>query len=388
MNKNTKVALIEFDEQNNSITKIIEIYNIDYAPMCLINENKNKVGNNLKVLNNWYKGRGIPSWRKDVEDLLTRLGVSSPEELLNKSYGLSLSDQYWMKAEYQANLKWKDINFFTNDFKYKGYFNASFSSDSKDEQIDLHSPNNTTDGMLRKAWIIEDGKRILVKGTYSNSLQEPINEWLASQICKRLELDYCDYKIDILNNRLVSKCDDFINENEELVTAEDVYFSEKKQNNENDIEYYIKILKKHNIENAEHQLKGMFLVDYIMLNYDRHLKNFGIIRNVNTLKWEKQAPIFDTGESMECDKLLNEINFNDREGKFFTNTSKLFSEIIKYINTKEYNLENLKDIPEIYEQQLIKYKDYTDISDERITKLVSGIKNRIDMLCNKEKSFK
>ena len=46
----------------------------------------------------------------------------------------------------------------------------------------------------------------------------------------------------------------------------------------------------------------MFVVDYLTMNVDRHLKNFGIIRNVETLKWERVTPIFDTGQSMCCDE--------------------------------------------------------------------------------------
>jgi len=49
---------------------------------------------------------------------------------------------------------------------------------------------------------------------------------------------------------------------------------------------------------------NMFLVDYIVVNFDRHMKNFGVIRNVETLKWERVCPIFDTGECTEpcCNK--------------------------------------------------------------------------------------
>ena len=35
-----------------------------------------------------------------------------------------------------------------------------------------------------------------------------------------------------------------------------------------------------------------------MLNEDRHLSNFGIIRDVKTLEWKQVCPIFDTGRSM------------------------------------------------------------------------------------------
>ena len=40
--------------------------------------------------------------------------------------------------------------------------------------------------MLKKAWIIENGTRYLLKGEYKNELLQPFNEVLASEICRRL----------------------------------------------------------------------------------------------------------------------------------------------------------------------------------------------------------
>lgn len=378
MNKNRKVALVELSREN-TINEIFEIFDIDYAPLSLKNANSNKIINNVKALNNWFLGRGIPSWRKDIESLLDNLKISSPNELLDKAYGLSLSDQFWIKEETQ-DIKWEDINFFTNDFKYKGYLKLSLSSSNFNEEIDLYSPNNTTDGMLQKAWIIENKKRILVKGTYSPSRQEPLNEWLVSQICKRLEIDYCNYDVDIMDNKIVSKCEDFINENEEIITAYDIFNSETKSNNMNDLEHYIGILEKNQVPNARKKVQDMILIDFIVMNFDRHLRNFGIVRNVENLKWERVTPIFDTGESMQCDKLLSEMNFYDDRCKFFTNTNKKISELTRYINFSEYDFSKLKDLPSIFKEKIIEYKNYTDMSDERINKLYEGISYRISKL--------
>lgn len=35
------------------------------------------------------------------------------------------------------------------------------------------------------------------------------------------------------------------------------------------------------------------------MNEDRHLNNFGIIRDVNSLEWISVAPIYDNGESLK-----------------------------------------------------------------------------------------
>lgn len=57
------------------------------------------------------KGREIPSWRDRLDLLLYRLNITAPCELLDKAFGLSLSDQYWLKP-YNSNIKYDDINFF------------------------------------------------------------------------------------------------------------------------------------------------------------------------------------------------------------------------------------------------------------------------------------
>ena len=385
MNKNQKIMLIEYNSYN-VISKIYEIYNIEYAPLAVFNASKNRSSSLTKTVNDWFRGRGIPSWRKDLEKLLDKLGVSSSDELLNKYYGLSLSDQYWLKGVNSA-VKYEDINFFTNDFEYEAYLDASLDSSSKsivslDKNI-FKSPNNTTDGMLQKGWIIESGKRVLVKGTYTSNNEEPINEYLASQICKRLGFDYCNYEVEWSDKtKLISKCNDFINENEELISAYDIYNSEKKPNNISDYEFYIQILEKHNVPNARENMENLFILDYLMLNNDRHLKNFGIIRNVNTLKWEKVAPIFDTGESMQCDKYTDEINFSSGKGKFFSNTDKDYEDILKIIgkNILRVDLSKLKGICDDYRLILEKYQDKLDMSDKRKEKLVSGLNKRITKL--------
>ena len=382
MNKNTPILLLEYNTKYNTIEKIYDIYNIEYAPLSVYNANKNISKNLVAEVNKWFRNRGIPSWRKNIEKLLENLNVSTTEELLNKAYALSLSDQYWIK-EQDSQIEWKDINFFENDFKYKAYLDISLSnsSDKRLNQAELKSPNNTTDGMLQKGWIIENGKRVLVKGIYQPSREEPINEWLASEICRRLDFYHCDYSIDIINNRIVSKCESFVTSDEEIISAYDIYNSEKKSNNVTDLEHYINILEKHNVPDARKNVENMFLLDFIIMNMDRHMKNFGVIRNVNTLEWVRTTPIFDNGESMQCDKLTSEINFTDGKGKFFTNTDKKYSEMLKKLETiREVDIKKLEGIVTDYKNVLEKYQPYTDATSERIRKLCFGLEKRIKKL--------
>lgn len=377
MNKDIPVLKANINEYN-LFTEILEIDNISYAPISIKNAFYDKSKSVVKELNEWFIGRGIPSWRKDLEKLLNNLHVKYQEELLLKSFGLSLSDCYWIKDE-KSNLLWKNINFFDNDFLYLGYLEATYS-DSVSSKLSLVSPNNTTDGMLAKAWIINNNKRCLMKGVYTSSNLEPINEYIASVICDKLKIEHVDYKIDIYNNKIVSLCENCLNGNEEIINAYDIFISKKKSNNDSDYSHYVKLLEEMGLSNVKEYLSDMYLIDYIMMNYDRHMKNYGVIRDVDTLKINRFMPIFDNGQSLCCDKMLDEINFRDGECKLFSNTKAHFSDLIKYIDLERYDLKELLDIPNILNMVLHKYIRYIEISEERINLMVKGIKYRIDYL--------
>ena len=387
MNQNKKVLLAEMDK-SNTFQEIYEYYDINYAPLSLYNAyNHNE--DVLVALNSWFKGRGIPAWRQNIEKLLERLNVVSPTELLNKAYGLSLSDQYWIKGERQ-NLKWKDINFFMNDFEYKDYLDISLNYNSRESitRISLHSPNNTTDGMVKKGWIIDkDNNRVLVKGTYSISGLEPINEWLASRICKRLDLDYCNYTLDILSGQLVSKCKNFLTKDEEIISASDIMNLEK-NNNVSDYERYVSILESHGIKDVKKKLSDMYIVDYLMLNTDRHMKNYGIIRNVKTLKWERITPIFDTGTSLQSDVTLPYLDFDNEEYKFFHSHNMTVNELVNYIKLEKYNLTKLDGLKDEYKEVLEKYSDVIELNSKRLEKTVEGFGERIELLKQAKEKYK
>lgn len=179
MNKNTNILVAEYNESSKFFDYIYEVNNIDYAPYILTNYYlKDDINNPLfrTNLSEWFKGRGIPSWRDKLDILLHRLNISAPGELLDKAFGLSLSDQYWIKP-YNLDIKYDDVNFFDNDFDYSEFLEASLSKNSNTivKGSSLKTPNNTTDGMLRKAWIIEEGTRYLLKGGYKNESLQPFN---------------------------------------------------------------------------------------------------------------------------------------------------------------------------------------------------------------------
>ena len=66
------------------------------------------------------------------------------------------------------------------------------------------------------------------------------------------------------------------------------------------------------------------------MNDDRHLNNFGIIRDVNTLKWTSVCPIFDNGQSLNIEYYDKEELHISGEGRLFYEI-KPFDDIIKLV---------------------------------------------------------
>ena len=139
MNKNNPV--IDFETQMGTILRITDTWNEEYLPIGT----RTKTGIDVKILNHWWHGRSIPASRTGIKEALENMGIDSSKELLEKSYGLSLSDQYWIRPDH-SKIQWKDINFFENPFSEdvgSALFGGQFSGD-------FMSPDNTSDGWLRK----------------------------------------------------------------------------------------------------------------------------------------------------------------------------------------------------------------------------------------------
>lgn len=62
-----------------------------------------------------YNAEAFPISRKNVSDILTKYNIIAPTVLAQKGFGLSLSDQYWIKPV-NTDMEWKDINYFDNPF--------------------------------------------------------------------------------------------------------------------------------------------------------------------------------------------------------------------------------------------------------------------------------
>ena len=150
-------------------------------PLAMFSEDEKELGENFT---RWWRDRSIPASRYELRKKMEPLYFLDVQEVINHSFGLSLSDQYWICHTNLKDLTWKDINYFTNPFstEYAEYFLGELDEDNVDiYHLNRRSPDITLDGDVQKRWIIQNEERYLIKNGTLPYVQEPFNEKIASE---------------------------------------------------------------------------------------------------------------------------------------------------------------------------------------------------------------
>ena len=299
MNKNRCVLSFAYDSTLHAATAITSLEEVAWAPPAILS---NDDTTNLTALNAWWRHRGIPASRHQIERLLLSLSLDSTAVLAEESLGLSLSDRYWIRPS-GSELTWEDVNFFDNDFSDELGM-LTLETPSAGARANLMSPNSTAGGNLQKKWVIASGQRQLIKGATGLFGQEPFNEVAATSLHRRLlnEADFVPYTLVFDKRGVYSSCPEFLGPNEEFVPAHDLVHTALGTHGTVTYPQVLDAFVAAGLDEArvKKALAKMFLCDYLIANYDRHLRNFGAIRNVETLEYTRVAPIFDSGAALWC----------------------------------------------------------------------------------------
>ena len=368
MNKNVPVIDFDYDTEVNMISSIYHTYpqNEKYAPISIIDL---KIGISKTHLMNWFKNRIIPETRDGIYEYLKDYKNNYDLFMVNiitKSHGFNLSDQYWFKLK-EETITWKEKNYFTNSFDE--------STGKKIITKNIYSlsiPSSSTNGNLYKKWIIENNERYLLKGS-SLIKQEPYNELIATKLFEKIlnEKEYIKYELykEPSTNKIFSKCKCFITENTELVSAWDIIKSSKQINEENDYDFFLRCCNNLKVPNTKDYMNKLITCDYILGNSDRHYNNFGAIRDVNTLEFLRMSPIFDTGNSLGIIK-NNEITLT---------TLPFYKEPKKQLrlvdNLSWLDLSKIESFPNEV-KEILKLNDF--LREDYIDKQIKDLKSRIE----------
>ena len=138
MHRRVEVAKLELDDETGIIRKIASVMSAEHVPVGV--PVKKGIADRSE-LNKWWTDRSIPASRSGVREALETLELTDTKILLIRCFGLSLSDQYWIRPE-GTGLTWEKINFFDNSFS-DDMGDVLFGKPNKAVDFDFSSPYNT-----------------------------------------------------------------------------------------------------------------------------------------------------------------------------------------------------------------------------------------------------
>ncbi len=356
--KNNKVMTLS--DVDGFPAEIVEIHTPELLPMCLFGDWK------FTDFEQWLKKRGIPDNREGLDDMIAMFG----DKWLRHSNYASLTDQYWLKFSDEET--WDNINFFTNEYSYDigdMAFKPWLVSDR--DAIDSHSPDLTTNGLLRKRWVQnkEDKTSCLIKAGSFAARQEPLSEVLVSSLCEQMGIKNAGYDLTIEGSKMCSISKNFITADTELVPLSFFYHHEKRDKAKTTTyDHILHMCDKYEIPGARKYLDEVIFIDYVTRNGDRHLGNIAFIRDINTMKFLGPAPIFDCGQAYWSTKDINEPIKSEM---FFDVEKDIFEKVSAGIDIKKI-LGNRR-----YENLIQQYPGMTDKKKENLCRAIRDSNCRI-----------
>lgn len=279
-------TLIRFDMDKELNVSNIEICNDDIK---LFPENLKDV--NSETIKYFILNKLVPKNRANLEYFLSAVNIELDDykAILVYSKGLSLIDAYWITMD--DGLRYEDFNLFDNEINKElalSVFNGTKSNVDK-----VLSPEFTTNGAIPKCWIKKDDGYYLYKSStaylgFSNTGFEPYSEYYSCQLLKQLNMPHIDYDLEMYQDELVSVC--------KIFTSKDItYVPMHLVDNIDDVDNAYNWYLEHNLDEA---FGNMILFDALIYNHDRHLGNFGILKDNHTGEILGMAPIFDNGAGL------------------------------------------------------------------------------------------
>ena len=263
----------------------------------------------------WLQRRVIPKNRAFVSEILDSMGLSlnDTKGIIDVCKGLSLNDSYWVVPEGFEG-KFSAYNLYENRFS-SALSLVAYTGVGGGRAAVSTSPEFTTHGMLRKAWRFIDGKGIvLYKGGTegaANTGKEPYSEYYACQVAEQMGLDAVQYDLENWKGILASTCPLFTDIDTSYVP---IGWIVKTGGIPACMKYYEGIGPK-----AAEAFRSMLVFDAVVYNEDRHMGNFGILRDNRSGKVTGMAPIFDNGLSLFNFAMENDLEHPEAYAKTRSN---------------------------------------------------------------------
>jgi len=375
--KNLPILTFYMDDVNHKLLgngKIIEKEHLPFNMQDLDNDARLIIQTDI-----WLNCRGLTESRKDLKQVKELFGENESKSLAIRSLGLNLTDHYWVHKT-EDDYSWENVNHFDNSFDtliqpddYKIVIDGS---------VKKPSPNLCVDGSIVKRWMVKGQYRLLIKGSRYSWMQEPFNEKIASMIMNEFKIPHVNYDLRKTKEDIpYSECECMVDRNTEYMNAQWIFNLEDYGIKEL-YSHYIDISKKNGILDAKERIDEMIAIDFIIGNEDRHWGNFGIIRDAQTLKWEKIADIFDNGNSFLFDQPGEDLENCgvDSMCKSFEDSNRLALQLIDY--PQWWTNDGSEKITDIVDEVL---KQNERMTSQRFNVIMKITKERVEVF---EKSIK
>lgn len=295
---NNPVLYFDFDDF------VVEVINEQFLPYSLQGKFVKSISTkdllrNIQYLKSWLSRRVLSLSRANAKQIYTMYQIPQLDDIETRvkicqiCKGVAIQDCYWIaKSE---NEKYADVNIRHKHFKE--ILEISLLGINPTITENSICPELTTHGLFRKCWVRNDSDLYLLKSdNFQNNISTRM-EVLASKIldCFDTDLSIVSYTGRVRNTKVgklyVSKCKNFITDDYSFVEAWEI------------IEY----CSTHNINfrqymySLDKNLADIPVLDFILVNTDRHTQNYGFLVSNKTNEIVSLAPIFDFNCALVAD---------------------------------------------------------------------------------------
>lgn len=288
MNKNKVVLSFDRRPQSNMFSDEILFSTIKI-------EDRNMLPFGFENINLWLDNRKASKHNAHLRGIMRTFGCENNEGFIKITHAASINDTFWIKSD-KENLQWEDVSLYRNPFSETISKLAFEGVGLYDEVFSSTTPEFSCEGSFRKCFIKEDligenGSDIFLykRGSEGNGL-EPYCEIMASEIAKHVSSAAVSYKLVRLHEKIASKCNLFTNEKYGFAPYVKVS-NDSTRSLENIFEYFSSI-------GSEQTFREMLVIDSLCFNQDRHLGNFGVLFDNDTLEIVGMSPIFDLNRTL------------------------------------------------------------------------------------------
>lgn len=299
MCKDTEVLEFDIDVSDNAVGNVRLLEGAACAPFGLLENPSQREW----LLEQFLDDRCIGFSRTDLPAILKATGARNQLELALRSGGFSLSDPYWYRAQ-NSTLSWAHSNFFDNDWDL-AFGDAVLRKDYHAlKKASVFTPDVTCGGASRKAWVSDDDGIRLFKAPLEEGSASVLGEVLMSRMLARLlpEDEFVSYKMEMRNGETYSASRAIVGAGEELSMAWQaesamgrVSVGERRIDELLGLELLEEFegaLLRLGVEKGNQVKAKMALITHLAFNRDMHVRNLGVIRNVDTGEL-RLAPFFD-----------------------------------------------------------------------------------------------